>query len=72
MKDVLLAGFRPDESDGLKIRFYPSDGHIRVTFLARNGHEAHGFELDGIEDLAEIGRVINRAVDRYRELIKEA
>ncbi|EQD24189.1 MAG: hypothetical protein M1537_08480 [Nitrospirae bacterium] len=66
--DVLLAGHRPDGSDGLKVRYYPEDGHIRVSFLGKNGHELHGFELSGIEDLESLTDTLARAVLRYREL----
>jgi hypothetical protein len=66
--DVLLAGHRPGETDGLKIKYFPKTGAVRVSLLARNGTEALGFELDGIADLEELGRTIMRAVERYREL----
>jgi hypothetical protein len=69
--DVLLAGHRPDGYDGLKVRFYPDDGHLSVAFLGRNGHEAASFELSGIGDLEAIGRVIDRAVRRHEELFSE-
>ncbi|MHB1285314.1 MAG: hypothetical protein ACYCYP_01920 [Leptospirales bacterium] len=67
-EDVLLAGCRPDESDGLKIRFYPEDGHIKISVIGRSGHEIHSFELDGIADLEELAHVTRRAVMKHREL----
>jgi len=69
--DVLLAGHRPDDSDGVKIRYYPEGGHISVAFLARNGRELYAFELSGIEDLRELSHVLARAVLRYGELFPE-
>lgn len=66
--DVLLAGHRPDDSDGLKVRYFPTDGHLSVAFLGRNGREIRGFELAGIEDLESLTDTLARAVLRYREL----
>jgi len=67
-KDVLLAGHRPGETDGLKVKFFPKTEHVRVSLIGRNGTEALGFELDGIKDLEELGHTIMRAVERHREL----
>jgi hypothetical protein len=68
--DILLAGHRPGDTDGIKIRAFP-DGHIRVSFLNQNGHEVREFELEGIADLKELGWTIRRAVLRYEELHPE-
>lgn len=66
--DVLLGGVRPGDSDGVKVRYYPADGHIKVSFLSRSGREVHSFEVDGIADLESLTDVCARAVLRYREL----
>ena len=65
--DVLLAGLRPQGRDGIKVRLF-EDKHLKISFLGRSGHELHGFELAGIEDLESLTDTLARAILRYREL----
>jgi len=69
--DILLGGVRPGATDGLKIRLFPADGHIRLSMLSQSGMEILGFELSGIEDLRELSYVVQRAVSRHEELFPE-
>ena len=66
--NVLLAGRRPGDGDGIKIKFFPLDGHIRLSMLSQSGMEILGFELSGIEDLRELSYVVQRAVSRHEEM----
>jgi len=66
--DVLLAGRRPGDGDGVKVRYFPETKHIKISFLSRSGREVHSFEVDGIADLRELNHIIQRAVARYEEL----
>jgi hypothetical protein len=67
-EDILLSGKRPDAHDGLKIQYFPRDGHIQILILAQNNPKPYVFELAGIEDLRELSFVIQRALDRHQEI----
>jgi hypothetical protein len=69
MDDILLSGRRVDEeADGLKIKFFPPDGHFEIVLQPRDGGKACVFELCAIEDLVELKRVIQKALSRHKEI----